>query len=81
MSGTPEMVNPVKLSFLHIYFSGYQTDVTIAHRDRRDIIAIEYSLLSVLVTTYVTVYRKTRHNAAPFEKFFFALTELSASRY
>ncbi len=31
--------------------------------------------------TYVTVYRKTRHNAAPFEKIVFALTELSASRY
>ncbi len=29
----------------------------------------------------VTVYRKTGHNAAPFEKFFFELTELSASRY
>ncbi len=28
---------------------------------------------------FVTVYRKTGHNGAPFEKFFFALTELSAS--
>ncbi len=27
------------------------------------------------------VYRKTGHNAAPFKKFFFALTELLASRY
>ena len=30
---------------------------------------------------YVTVYRKTRHNAGTFEFFFFALTELSTSRY
>ncbi len=34
-----------------------------------------------IVCVYVTVYRKTGHNAAPFEKFFLALTELSASRY
>ncbi len=33
------------------------------------------------IKLFVTVYRKTRHNAAPFEKIFFALTELSASRY
>ena len=33
------------------------------------------------ISIYVTVYRKTGHNAALFEKFFVALTELSASRY
>ncbi len=33
------------------------------------------------ICIYVTVYRKTGHNAAPFEKIFFALTELSASRH
>ncbi len=37
-------------------------------------------LLFSYLLFYVTVYRKTRHNVAPFE-FFFALTKLSASRH
>ncbi len=37
--------------------------------------------LSIGISIYVTVYRKTGHNAAPFKKFFLALTELLASRY
>ncbi len=46
----------------------------------------EYLLVVIITTmclcsTYVTVYRKTGHNAAPFEKIFFALTELLASRF
>ncbi len=41
------------------------------------------TLLLPLLTwcVYVTVYRKTRHNAAPSNFFVVALTELSASRY
>ncbi len=41
----------------------------------------KYKMTYVHPNIYVTVYRKTGHNAAPFEIFFVALTELSASRY
>ncbi len=33
------------------------------------------------VYEYVTVYRKTGHNAAPFEKKFFSFTELSSPSF
>ncbi len=44
-------------------------------------LSLEIPDIQLLISTIVTVYRKTGHNAAPFKKIFFTLTELSASRY